>query len=291
TFELSAEEPQPGAAVLPDLASTPFRWPQEIIYDSILFHGPAFRGVERIDACDPHAIRATIHEPDPVLILGQTEGRGLILPVALLDFTGQIIGISVERHNSTAEEVVLTYPNGFDRLEFAPRRDRRRALTGVARVAVEGTRVHADVEMSDDSGRVVLRASGRKEEVVRMPADLYGYWSAPRRAGLSRALPELFRDIPGGADCTVCEAGNAAGRILVNRLWSQVLARMILSTEERRAFSHLNLQPVPTVSWLLGRAVVKDAVRLHLGLDCCLADVVVISDEYGRPVVKAGGRF
>src|SRR5262249_40228809 len=152
-------------------------------------------------------------------------------------------------------------------VEFARRQPGETGFRAVARVTPEPARVLSDLELTAADGRVVLRVLGRSEEIVRLPGDFYRYWSSPRQIVLSRPLRELFHDVPGAASCAVCELGTAAGNPVENRLWSQALARMILNAEERRVFGQLKLPPVPAASWLLGRAVVKDAVRLQAALE------------------------
>ena len=102
---------------------------------------------------------------------------------------------------------------------------------------------------------------------------------------MSRSLGDLFRDVPGALDCTICGLGRLDGKIWVNRFWAQALARMILSARERQVFESLKLPPVAVVSWLMGRIVAKDATRLRLALDECMADVEILTLEHGRPRV------
>jgi acyl transferase domain-containing protein/phosphopantetheinyl transferase len=286
TFELSPREPGLGAPVLPDENLPPFPWRQEEVYGRILFHGPAFQGVERMDACEPHATRATVREPDPGRLL--PGGERLVLPVVLIDVAGQVSGITV-RHQWNERDIYLTFPNRVERLEFAARRERGVPLRSVARVSREGNHVLSDVEMTDPDGRVVFRATGRAEELARLPADLYAYWPAPDRARLTRDVSAAFADVPGAADCTVCEAGAVADKVLVGRLWSQALARMILGPEERRRFEGLKLGPLPAASWLLGRVAAKEAVRARTGAAAPLADLPLSADEHGRPVTDLAG--
>src|SRR5262249_37941411 len=154
----------------------------------------------------------------------------------------------------------------------APRR-------AVARMREESSRLLSDVEFLDARGRVVLRVLGREEEIARLPADLYAYWASPRRVHLNRDITEVFQGVSGVGHCAVCKVGNGGNKILVNRLWAQVLARMILGAGERAAFADLKLPPVPSASWLLGRASAKDAVRLLTRWDVCMADVEVLAEE------------
>lgn len=288
TFEFSAGVPDLGPSVVPDGATTPFPWPQGDVYGRIMFHGPAFRGITAIEAIDPHATRAAVREPDPALIVPEHGGRGLVLPVGLMDVAGQVAGVVVRR-TWTESEVQVTFPNTIERLEFAPMREREAALKAVTRVEVTATHVRSDVEMTDESGAVVLRALGRSEELMRLPAELYGYWRRPREAALTRDLAERFRDVPGSDRIALRATAGLGGKLLVNRLWSQALARMVLGADEREALGGMKLPPVPTASWLLGRVAAKDAVRRCAEVSACLADVRIEPDPHGRPVAAIPG--
>jgi acyl transferase domain-containing protein/phosphopantetheinyl transferase len=284
-FEVAAGESSlsPPAIADPLVVSS---WSGQEVYDSMLYHGPAFRGVLWLDSCANHAARAAVREPDPELI---APGGRLVLPVALIDITGQIAGFPLQEELSQ-EVWPIIFPNTLRRVEFVQQRDPGQVLRAVTRAEVTPTQMRSDCEMVDDAGRVVLRVLDRVEERWRLPGNLFPYWSKPRRTRLSRPLTALFAEVPGIERCVVCEAGNVADKILVNRLWASVLAHMVLSASERRVFAELKLVPVPLASWLLGRVAVKDAVRLLLDLDVCLADVEVEPDAHGRPLVRTLGR-
>jgi acyl transferase domain-containing protein/phosphopantetheinyl transferase len=286
-----------GPPTLPDDAVTPFPWPadsyygrsQDDVYGRIVFHGPAFRGIVSLEAADPHAARASVREPDPNQLLPLGAQRALTLPVGLIDQCGQIAIFGLVRDSWNDQEVLLAFPNSIERVEFDSTANRKGLLRAVARMKLDGTNLRSDVEMINADGRVVLRALGRIEGIVRVPAQMYAYWSSPRHIHLSRSIAGLFEGIPGAQHCTFFETGFEGAKILVNRLWLQVLARMILSRAERTAFSGLKLPPVAAASWLLGRAVIKDAVRSRLEYSGCMADVEVQSDEHGKPTIKVAG--
>ena len=288
--ELGKTSPSLGPARLEDLADGPFPWPngrlgrsQAEVYERIIFNGPGFQGIASIDAVGTQGVRATVVEPDPQL-LGLNAPP--ILPVGLIDSCGQIAVFSLVRDAWTPEAIAATFPNRLGRVEFASRRDRKARLQAVARVKRDGSQFLSDVEMVADSGEVVLRVTGRIEEIVWLPADLYASWSDPYQPILTRDLTHLFEDVPGASAIAVREVGHCASKLMVHRLWSGVLARMILSAEERRLFEELRMPPVPTASWLLGRVAAKDAARVWASCSCCMADVVIVSDEAGRPWVR-----
>ena len=150
---------------------------------------------------------------------------------------------------------------------------------------MDDTQVDCDVEIKTERGEVILRIRNWHHERVRLPRTLYAYWPAPRKVVLGRSIASLFADVPGIEHCAMCEVAGVTGKVLLNRLWCQVLARMILSAEERKCFDELKLPPVAAVAWLLGRAAAKDSVRLLRALDVCMADVSILTGQHGQPIV------
>jgi acyl transferase domain-containing protein len=298
--EMKKATPELGAATLPDNSTTLYPWTddaiygrsQEEIYGRIVFHGPSFRGIEALEAADADAARAHVKQPHPGMLLPADADGKLLLPVGLIDQCGQIAVFGLVQNSWNEQEVLLNFPNSIERVEFDPGADRNGSLRAVARMRHDGPKLRSDVEMTTPEGRVVLRALGRVEEVVPVPAPMYAYWSAPERVQLTRSLADVVADIAGADRCSVCQTAFGDAKILVKRLWSQVLARMILSAEERRSFGNLKLPPVAAASWLLGRAAVKDAVRRQVKMPMCLADVPIVADEYGRPMaaIKAAAQ-
>jgi phosphopantetheinyl transferase len=185
--------------------------------------------------------------------------------------------------------VTLAFPNSTGRLEFRPGPELEGPLTAVVRHSEDETHLRSDVEMKTRDGRVVLRYLDRVEEIVRFPTGPYLYWVDPRRVTCSREITSLFAGVPGIERCTVTEVHRAGDKLLVNRHWSRVLARMVLSRAERAEFERAILPPVPAAGWLLGRMAAKDAVRLRERLDLCMADVLIASDPSGRPLASVPG--
>ncbi len=259
-----AELPVPlGEAVVADTATTPFAWPQSDIYEWMLINGPALQGINSIDACDPHGVRASLRPPEPSLLRPIDRPGALVLPASAIDLAGQLIGLQAV-HSLDGDHLPVIYPNHFASLELGPLPPAGASLVGIARVDMSEAEVDCDVEIKDADGGVLLRILGWRHERVRLPRSVYSYWSAPRQIVLSEMITEQFQGIPGVDSCAVTAIDMSSGRVLLQRLWSQVLARMILGREERRLFGELKLPPLAAVSWLLGRAAVKDAVRALL---------------------------
>jgi phosphopantetheinyl transferase (holo-ACP synthase) len=225
-----------------------------------------------------------VREPDPELLLPAGAAGSLAIPAGLIDQCGQIAVFGLVRDHWTRDEVVLAFPTRLARVEFVAERPAQ--MRAVARMRGVDSKLLSDVEFVGPDGTVAARVLGREEDITRLPADLYAYWSSPRRVHLSRDITEVFRGVPGIDHCTICATANVGDALLMNRLWAQVLARMILSRAELNTYAGLKLPPLALASWLLGRAAVKDAVRLHERLDVCMADVEVVTEETGRPAAR-----
>jgi acyl transferase domain-containing protein/phosphopantetheinyl transferase len=101
---------------------------------------------------------------------------------------------------------------------------------------------------------------------------------------LSRDISTLFGDAVGHEMCTICEALLEGPETSADR--TRILADAILDAEERQAFGRLKLPADPALSWLLGRAAAKDAVRRHLALEVAPTAIGISSDAQGRPGVR-----
>jgi acyl transferase domain-containing protein/4'-phosphopantetheinyl transferase EntD len=131
-----------------------------------------------------------------------------------------------------------------------------------------------------------MTAAKTLRAIVEGVAELLPGTSAPAAKNppyFSRDISALFGDVVSPGSCTICEAMPDRPET------SQALADAILDADERQAFGRLKLPPGPTLSWLLGRAAAKDAVRRHLSLEISPAAVGISSDAQGRPVVRVQG--
>ena len=70
----------------------------------------------------------------------------------------------------------------------------------------------------------------------------------------------------------------------------KTLAYLVLSRRERALWENLQLPLIGRYDWLLGRSAAKDAVRMLIQERCgeqlCAADVEILADASGRPVVE-----
>lgn len=285
TVVLQDKEPKLGPATIADTAREPAPW-AEHLYDWILFHGPAFQGIVEMQACDADAVRARVREPEAKLLFAGEQHPPLILPAALIDVASQVPGMIYGNWDPDEPEVHMVFPNSFTKLQFSTALPKNEDLLAVARMNRDGTYLHSDVELKDDDGRVVLRMEGRVCQVVDFPTGLHHYSKAPTKVTCCEDISHLFRDLPLKKPLSIAETGSAGGPVLLNRLWSQVVTRMILSQFERAALTRQKLSPAALAYWLAGRIAVKDAMRLFLNDELCMADVEIEVDARGKPCAR-----
>jgi len=280
TVELSPVRSSLGKPTIAIQAAEPSRWRAGEVYTRGMFHGPAFQAVVSLDARNAQSVRATLREPDPALMFGDERGNELVLPVALIDGVGQVVGLW-----GGEDDLKMGFPSAIERLEVAPADTRKTPFAATGQIDTQGDRWCSDVEVCSEDGAVVLRLQGRIDQVFDLPPHIWRYRTSPRSLIFSRESRDLFEDVPAARHCTICELDNFGGPFLAeaNGVWALLLSRYILNRKEREVFAKLRLPPRALASWLLGRVVAKDAVRVHLSLDVCMADVGIDPGEHGRP--------
>jgi acyl transferase domain-containing protein/phosphopantetheinyl transferase len=286
-IETAPAFPALGPPRIADREAAPPPWTPEQIYGRVLYHGPAYRGIDRVEAWDRRFVRATVSEPRPAHLGGAPDD--LVLPVQLIDVASQIPGLANGNTASEGPTCALAFPNHIDRLEFTAERPAA-GMTAVATVDEQDGKMTSDTEIRDASGRVLLRYLGKVEEVVRFPAGPYRY--SFDRAGMfcSEDLSPLFAGAAGCAGIAVRRARPEGAGLLVHRFWSKVAAGIVLGREERRRFETLTLPPMNLAGWLLARMAAKDAVRSLAGCDLPMADIAIGADAHGAPRASIAGR-
>ncbi|HKE75647.1 MAG TPA: beta-ketoacyl synthase N-terminal-like domain-containing protein [Acidimicrobiales bacterium] len=249
-----ADPPPPDAAPLTGERPPPHS-ARELYEQRWMFHGPAYQGVTAMHAMGTDGLRATV--------------TALPAPGALLDAAGQLLGYWIEA-NSTQDRIAL--PMRIDRIDFhGPHPEPGAELSCVVRFTeVNETDARGNVDLVRDGvlwARLTqfidrrFESTGAVYDALTFPESTLlaerrdGYWflAEPWRSSASRDL----------------------------------IARRYLAEEEREEF--FALRPNAQSEWLLGRIVVKDAVRDRLwqrGAGPLFPiEVRVANDADGRPVV------
>jgi hypothetical protein len=147
--------PAPPPRTLPALE--PYGRGPEEIYQGLLFHGPALRGIEQVEGCDDRGIVAAVRAaPAPADWIRQPLRQQWLTDPLALDASFQMMVLwSRDRHGAAS------LPCHVRRY----RQYRRAFPAGGARVAIEVTRASdlhalADIDYVDAEGRLIARLEG-----------------------------------------------------------------------------------------------------------------------------------
>lgn len=279
-----------GSGRLPAANNGPPPWLAEGIYERILYHGPAFQGIETVDDWGADNIRARVRQPDPTILVDGLQAAELVLPVALIDTASQMPGLVYCDVDSARDCRTFAFPNEIERLEFGRAAFGPGAMTAISTLEQSPGRLLSDTEITLPDGQAVLRYLGKSDEAVDVPLALYCYGRSPRESLPPQSLNELFAATPGIERVAIRAANLTGQRLLAKAHWARVLAYMILDQAERDEFNRLKLPPVALADWLLGRMAAKEAVRAVMGHSDYLADTRIANDEQGRPRAFVQGR-
>lgn len=285
--EALPEPPPAGEFAL--TAAGPSRWTPERLYEDGMFHGPAFRGIVAMDEVGEDGATATLAvKPARGLLRSQPDPAFLTDPV-LLDQPGQVVGLWTAERLETG---YVIFPFALEALHLYAHPPADEQLACRARIALIGEqRVRSDLDIVGPDGRLWARFVGWEDRRFDLSRDFHRLLLAPAEVTLSRPWPALAAHSPG---LLVRRLGPADFPkdffTAYGGLWTRVLAHLVLSRSERALWHALRLPERRRLEWLLGRLAAKDAVRAHvrerLGLTLSPAEVEILPDENGRPMVQ-----
>jgi malonyl CoA-acyl carrier protein transacylase/4'-phosphopantetheinyl transferase EntD len=271
----------------------PSRWTSEQLYTEAMFHGPVFRGVTSVDRLGEDGIQATLRVSSGQNLLPASTDPVFLTRPLLLDAAGQLVGFWTADCLSKGYVVFPFHVESIDL--YGPSPTPGEVFTGRARVALVGdTQVRANIEVLDAENTVRISLSGWEDKRIDMPDDFFRFRLSPREVMLSSPWPLALASAPAdhGLACYRFESNETFFRA-EGGIWRSVLAHLILSREERRAWSAMKASDRRRTQWLLGRVVAKDAVRAFVrersGIALYPADIEIVTDEHGQPHVSGEG--
>jgi phosphopantetheinyl transferase len=279
-------DPLPPVAWTVDAQSPP-RWSNEELYRRGMFHGPAFQSLRSLDGFGDEGIRATLCVTEPQLLLPEEAQRtrgSLALPVSLLDGVGQALGLWLGE-----SDFAMAFPIGLASLRLGAARDDG-PLDATIRVSQSTPGLWtSDAEVRSSRGDVVLRIEGRRDRLLPVAQHIWRYRVAPHEIVFGRSIVERSLSLPDGL--VLCELDDFRREFLLedSAFWALVLSRLALSASERAAYDRRTGPKSASVSWLLGRVALKDAVRLLDPISRPMADVEIVPDDRGKPCVVLDG--
>lgn len=280
--------PEPDAAQ--DLALTggrPSRWTPDRLYSEAMFHGPRWQGVESIDRWGENGTAATLRvlpwndyfhaDPNPRFVTDPT----------VLDAAGQLVGFWTQER---LESGFVVFPYRLKELRiYGPNQPAGARLRCQAQISLVGDKqVSSDIDVVLPDGRLWMRLLGWEDKQFDLPQDLYRYLLSPGRSALSSPWAVPVSDF------------NGSGKFQCYRIldpfdsdkafWMSVFAPLTLGRAERDSFRSLRGPRVRRTDWLMGRIAAKDAVRALVkdayGLDLLPADIEIVRDEDGQPILQ-----
>ena len=258
------EPPDPDAEPLADAGIWgPTAW--DLYHDRWAFHGPQYQGVREIGLIGPTGVQGTI--------------EALAAPGALLDGAGQLVGHWVAMHTEVDR---LALPSMIERIRFfgphPPAGDRFDCTVRVNELT--DAFVRADLELvsarPEDAGRLWCRIDGWQDTRFDTDEVVFPMLRDPDRLVIAERRP-------GGWSLATEHWDNSASR--------ELMMRRYLNHRERPTYEAQN--PKAQRQWFLGRVAAKDAVRSwlwdHGAGPLFPAEITVLNDDEGRPVVEGPG--
>lgn len=287
--EAYPEPPVPGEFTLRGERAS--KWTPEQLYEDVMFHGPAFRGVVSMDRWGEDGAEATLEVLSTSGLFRSNPAPSFVTDPVLLDQPGQVVGFWAAEHLETGYVVL---PFRLKAIHFygpnpsVPERVRCRARIHL--IGERQTRSH--LEIVRPHGHVWAQFVGWEDRRFDLPRPFFRSLLSPRDTVLSEPWPTPVAPLPRPDAFQACRLSLQAlpeGLFTAHGgIWQRVLAHLVLSRRERDAWRSLRAAEPRRTEWLLGRVVAKDAVRLYLkqryGTVLCPADIEILPDEHGRPM-------
>jgi malonyl CoA-acyl carrier protein transacylase/phosphopantetheinyl transferase (holo-ACP synthase) len=283
-------------SLVPLANAQPSRWAGPELYSTGMFHGPVFQSVREIDSWNDAGIDALLFDVTlaDFFIEGQTPA--LVLNPVLLDAVGQLAAYWVAQQVGTDFNC---FPSTIGRIElYAPcpadlpgltMRSRQQPLDASAG-DVSAARSW-QFECLDASGTPLLRVDKLVNIFFAVPHSFYevrrdplnGLLGRPHAAAQARGVS--LWEVPHYAEDFCAQSGG---------IFLRILAHALLSFDERDAWRSLTGSVRRRREWLLGRAAIKEAVRVAIhertGHLLYPSDITVLHDDLGAPFVDGGWR-
>ena len=284
-----AYPPAPPAAEIPlDGARRP-HWTPEQLYDEAMFHQPLWQGVKSVELVAPGAARAQLEVLPRDGLLGASPRPNFALDPVALDAAGQVIGFWAAE---MLEQARVVFPFRLAALDvYGPPLGEGEALTCNAAIRLEGEQlVSSNIDVLDSGGRCWMRLRGWEDKRFAVPERFAPLASPVQLTPLASSWSTPLA--PYREQRVACRSMDA--RLPADRgLWKPVWASRVLSRRERELFGALAVPERRQLEWLGARSAAKECVaellRDTLGLEPLPAEIEILPDEQGAPLVLVPG--
>ncbi len=287
TVVLADQYPPPTQRRIPRPSDgRPSMWTAERLYTDVMFHGPAWQGVKKIDETGERGVVATLEVLPVSGFLADGVTGGFVLDPVVLDAAGQVIGFWTTEHLESGRVI---FPFRLKALDiYGPPRPVGESIACVAEIGLLGDQlVRSDIDLvsADDTPWMFLE--GWEDKRFDVPTHLHSLI-------LTRDGTTVSSRWPDGAapydtrDSIVCRAVDTSIPSDV-AFWKRVWARRVLGSAERERFAALRFPDRRQLEWLGARTAAKEAVqelvKRHYGLDLLPGDIEIYAGDDGEPLV------
>jgi acyl transferase domain-containing protein/phosphopantetheinyl transferase (holo-ACP synthase) len=275
--------PAPAAVALHD--GRPSRWQPGQLYEEAMFHQPLWRGVASVDLVAPTGAHAQLEVLPRRGLLADDPEPGFVLDPVVLDSAGQVVGFWAA---DMLEQARVVFPFRLAAMDLygptPPEGERLSCLVAIT-LASEHV-VCSDIDVLDGDGSCWMRLTGWEDKRFAVPERFAPLARPTRLTALSTPWPAPLEPYPDQA--VACRRLDA--RLVADRaLWKPVWACRVLGRRERELFASLALPETRQLEWLAARTAAKECVaelvRGAYGLELAHADIEILPDERGAPVV------
>jgi phosphopantetheinyl transferase len=267
-------------------------WAADGLYRDGMFHGPAFQGVLSLDRIGDDGAEATLAVGSTDDFFRSDPHPAFITDPVLLDQPGQVVGLWTAECLDTAYVIFPFYLEALHLYAYPKTAERARCRARIHLIGEQ--RVRSDLDIIGLDERVWARLVGWEDRRFDLPRAFHRFLLSPQEVTLSQPWPAPVASLPSPADLLVYRLSlddfPKDFFFAHGGLWGRVLAHLILSRRERALWRSLRSPELRRIEWLLGRVAAKDAVREHVrrrhAMALCPADVEILPDENGRPLVR-----
>ncbi len=272
-------------SVSPDEVSSMDGIPNQF-YPKALFHGPLFQNVQKIMGWGSKGVKAVIESPQQKILNQVAESPVFLTSPFCLDAAGQVIGLWATHF---VPEQYVIFPISVDSIVFSSGKDFDHGIC-LALNNTDGDSIQSDIDILLEDGTPWCSVKGLRHKRLDLP-ELVHHFRGSRDVMLSVTWKLPLQQLGELKDYNVSflSAGKfnfsgADGKVL-----QEVIAHIVLNRRERDAWYGLSYPEDRRREWLLGRVVVKEAIRRLLVQQGCQdiwpADIDIIADKNGQPEV------
>lgn len=283
--ELCPEGPPP--AEFPFQQARASKIPQQHLYGSkTMFHGPRMQSVQSIDRVSKRSIEGTVlcREPESWFASENERNLRLLIDPLLLDNSSQFVLYQMYEHDMPATALL---PFHIESVEFfhGYHEQSGKLVHSRAFLRAMSTRgTEAQIELSDENGRVIARLNEISSRAIMLPQTLRDFIADPRKLIAARLE---FEELP-----EACIAVIDRAQVPQDETTLDWCSDYLLSSNEQHEWRRVGRTEKRRFDWLSGRIAAKDAVRMLLKKNFAVelrpADIEIrrTASGYAEAVVK-----